>query len=192
MKTILLIRHGKTYYNENNILCGALDAPLSENGLKELQGLKEQGIYPKTEAAHYYTSSLRRAQETLKALFGDVDFTAIAGFSECDFGPWEGREYDTYKDDPHFKNWLSDRDYRECGAESMNDFNRRVVEATDAFVKELETTRHAVLVSHGGAIVSIMNHLFPHEDKGFNEWQPSNGHGYLITFGEQQNTYITF
>ena len=38
-----------------------------------------------------------------------------------------------------------------------------------------------VIVTHGGVIASIMEHLFPHEKKNRYQWQPKPGDGYAIT-----------
>ena len=38
-----------------------------------------------------------------------------------------------------------------------------------------------VIVTHGGAISAIMQHLFPGERKNRYAWQPAPGRGYAIT-----------
>ena len=44
----------------------------------------------------------------------------------------------------------------------------------------LEISEDTVLVCHGGVIAAIMECLFPEENKSRYEWQPKNGHGYVI------------
>ena len=41
------------------------------------------------------------------------------------------------------------------------------------------------IITHGGCIAAIMEHLFPGEGKNRYEWQPKNGCGYII----RGNTY---
>lgn len=41
----------------------------------------------------------------------------------------------------------------------------------------------ACIVTHGGVIAALMEHLFPGENKNRYEWQSKNGCGYIITNG---------
>ena len=43
---IYLIRHGKTYCNENKLYCGISDVPLSEEGKKELEEKRKSVSLP--------------------------------------------------------------------------------------------------------------------------------------------------
>lgn len=52
---------------------------------------------------------------------------------------------------------------------------RRVLEAFS------EIQEDTCIVTHGGVIAAIMEHLFPNEEKHRYQWQPQNGHGYQIT-----------
>jgi broad specificity phosphatase PhoE len=42
VKTIFLVRHGMTAYNEEDILQGRIDLPLSDKGKKETESLSEK------------------------------------------------------------------------------------------------------------------------------------------------------
>ena len=67
MSTLYLIRHGKTEANLQHRYCGSTDLPLSEIGRRELSEL-HYGI----EDVRFVISGMRRTEETLKLLFGDV------------------------------------------------------------------------------------------------------------------------
>lgn len=41
----------------------------------------------------------------------------------------------------------------------------------------------ACIVTHGGVIAALMEHLFPKENKNRYEWQSKNGCGYIIANG---------
>ena len=43
---IYLVRHGKTYCNENKLYCGISDVPLSEEGKKELEEKRKSVSLP--------------------------------------------------------------------------------------------------------------------------------------------------
>ena len=48
-----------------------------------------------------------------------------------------------------------------------------------------EIKEDSCILTHGGCIAAIMEHLFPGEGKNRYEWQPKNGCGYII----RGNTY---
>ena len=79
--SIYLIRHGKTEANEKRLYCGSTDLPLSEAGREELQSLT-YAITPE----RFVTSGMKRANETLEILFGNVPFSVDSRFREMDFG----------------------------------------------------------------------------------------------------------
>ena len=43
----------------------------------------------------------------------------------------------------------------------------------------------AVLVTHGGVIAALMEHLFPQENKNRYQWQSANGGGYRLEYWEK-------
>ena len=55
---------------------------------------------------------------------------------------------------------------------------RRVIAAFEALRAEDIPT---VLITHGGVIAAIMEHVFPGEQKSRYQWQPEPGHGYVIS-----------
>lgn len=78
---IYLIRHGKTEANEKWRYCGSTDLPLSEQGREELSR-----IHYDIKNARFVSSGMKRTNETLKLLFGDVPYTEDPRFREVDFG----------------------------------------------------------------------------------------------------------
>lgn len=171
---ICLIRHGKTEANEKHLYCGSTDLPLSEKGREELSRLH----YEITNV-RYLTSGMKRANETLRLLFGNVPFEEIPGFREVDFGIFEMQSYAQLKDTPEYQCWLTEDNEANVppGGESGLQMKQRVLEA---YARLEEDT---VLVCHGGVIAAIMAHLFPGENKTRYDWQPANGCGYLIADG---------
>ena len=169
--TIYLIRHGKTEANEKHLYCGSTDLPLSEKGREELAGLRYD-----IQNVRFLTSGMRRADETLRILFGDVPFEAETRFREVDFGIFEMRGYDQLKDTPEYQAWLTGDNEANVppGGESGAQMKRRVLEAL------AEIREDTCIVAHGGVIATIMAHLFPAEGKSRYQWQPPNGGGYRI------------
>ena len=172
---IYLIRHGKTPANEAHLYCGSTDLSLSEAGIAELRG-KRCDITPD----RFITSGMKRAEQTLRLLFGDVPFTREPGFREVDFGIFEMKSYEQLKEDPQYQRWLTGDNEANTppGGESGADMTRRVLEA----YKALEALPgDTVVVTHGGVIAAILASLFPEEGKSRYQWQPKPGCGYAVS-----------
>lgn len=172
--SIYLIRHGKTEANEKHLYCGSTDLPLSETGRAELRAMGYH-ITPKW----FVTSGMKRTDETLQILFGDVPYAVDTRFREVDFGSFEMKSYDQLKEDPAYQAWLTGDNEANVppGGESGIQMTRRVLEAFR------EIPDGTALITHGGVIAAIMASLFPAEEKHRYQWQPQNGHGYEIASG---------
>jgi alpha-ribazole phosphatase len=176
MSVVHLIRHGRTAANERRLYCGATDEPLSARGLSELESMTG---YPAPEGLMFLTSGMRRANETLRTLYGDVSHGEMPALMEMNFGAFEMRSYEEMKQDAEYLRWIAD----EAGAfvcpggESANAFRARVFAAFDALVM---ADRDFLVVTHGGVISNLMARAFPAENRNFYEWQPGYGRGYAI------------
>ena len=175
MSMVYLIRHGATWANEGHLYCGSTDLPLSEKGAAALGQLHYE-----IDAARYVTSGMKRTNETLGILFGDVPFREDAAFREVDFGAFEMRGYAELKDDPAYQLWLTGDNEENVppGGESGAAMKKRVLPAFAALASQPGDT---VLVTHGGVIAAIMEAVFPGEGKNRYQWQPRPGHGYVVT-----------
>ena len=173
--TIYLIRHGKTLANERRLYCGSTDLGLSEQGREELNR-----IHFDISNVRFRTSGMKRANETLELLFGPVPYEICRELREVDFGSFEMKSYEQLKEDPAYIAWITGDNMANTppGGESGNAMTYRVVEA---FRSLGETGRDAVVVTHGGVIAAIMEHLFPEENKNRYQWQSANGCGYRLT-----------
>jgi alpha-ribazole phosphatase len=120
---------------------------------------------------------MKRTNETLRILFGNVPYEEDSRFREVDFGIFEMHSYTELKDSPDFCAWCSGNNESNIppDGESGMQMKQRVL---TAFSEICEDT---VLICHGGVIAAIMEHLFPEENKSRYAWQPRNGCGYRIT-----------
>ena len=169
---IYLIRHGRTEANEKWLYCGSTDLSLSEKGREELAGISYD-----IPNVRFLTSGMKRTNETLQILFGDVPYTVDPRFREVDFGVFEMQSYEELKDRPDYQIWLTGDNERNIppGGESGEQMTERVLSAYRGL------TEDTCLVTHGGVIAAIMASLFPEEGRHRYQWQPQNGHGYRIT-----------
>ena len=172
MSTLYLIRHGKTEANLQHRYCGSTDLPLSETGTKDLEALR----YEITNV-RFLTSGMLRTEQTLDILFGDVPHEKRPAFRELDFGVFEMHTYEELKDSPAYQAWITGDNMANIPpkGESGNQMLARVLAALPELLEE-----DTVLVTHGGVIAAMMEHLFPAEHKSRYQWQPAPGYGYRI------------
>ncbi|MBQ8359058.1 MAG: histidine phosphatase family protein [Oscillospiraceae bacterium] len=176
--TIYLIRHGKTEANEKHLYCGSTDLPLSETGKAELQELHYD-----IKNAHFITSGMKRTNETLQILFGDVPYKEDPRFREVDFGVFEMHSYEALKDSPDYQTWITGDNNANIPpkGESGEQMKARVLAAFS------EIREDTCIITHGGVIAAIMEQLFPEENKNIYQWQPKPGCGYAV----EQHNYRT-
>ena len=171
---IYLIRHGKTEANEKHLYCGSTDLSLSVAGREELQN-----IHYDINNVRFITSGMKRTNETLQTLFGDVPYEVDERFRDVDVGIFEMQSYDQLKDIPEYQAWLAGDNEANIPpqGESGEQMKARVLKAFS------EIKEDTCIITHGGVIASIMEHLFPNEGKNRYQWQPKPGHGYVIREG---------
>lgn len=191
---ICLIRHGITEGNKRRLYYGHSDIDLAEEGVAELKEQAASGLYPDGEGAEFYTTDLKRTQQTLKLIYGEVEFTPLASLKEINFGDFEMKTYQELKDLAEYQEWLrnpKDDTLAPPNGESIRGFYDRIAAGFEDLknrhaLKELKM-RHSgeealsIVVCHGGTISAIMEKIFPGEKKNFYEWIPDPGHGYMLT-----------
>ena len=174
--TIYLIRHGKTEANDKRLYCGSTELSLSQTGRAELEQLHYD-----MKNVRFLTSGMKRTNETLQTLFGDVPFEVDSRFCEVDFGIFEMHSYEELKDTPDYQAWLTGDN--EANVPPHGESGAQMRERVLAAFSELR--EDTCVIAHGGVIAAIMEHLFPSEHKNRYEWQPKPGRGYAIT----ENSY---
>ncbi len=196
LSRIYLIRHGKTDGNRNHWYYGSTDLSLTEEGVKELRAYAAQGIYPELpDDAEFYTTGLTRTDETLEAIYGKREHTAIPKLQEIGFGKAECMTYDELKKFDNFEKWSWDTTGSEriCDdAETANEFHERIYEGLKELLGKHRlkewSHRHggqdavSVVVCHGGVIACIMEKLFPAVCGSMWDWLPEPGFGYAVDF----------
>ncbi len=180
MSRIILIRHGSTEANEKWLYCGSTDISLSENGVRLLREKRERGGYPDITGFRIYTSGMKRTEETLLCLFGELEHEKAPELREISFGDYEMQDYYALEKVPGFLDWLNNStEQAPPHGESGREMEQRVLKAFHALAEEGEDL---LLLCHGGTIVNIMSALFPHEQKGRYDWQPGGGEGYELEY----------
>ena len=81
-KTLVLVRHGESLWNKENLFTGWTDVDLSETGIKEA---KNAGILLKKEGFKFdvcYTSYLKRAIHTLNYILEEMDLEYLPVYKD--------------------------------------------------------------------------------------------------------------
>lgn len=180
---LLLLRHGQTQATEARLYCGSTDVPLSASGRKALAGLAAPAM------TQYYTSGMRRTDETMELLYPGQDFTAVPALREMDFGAFEMKSYEMLREDPDYQAWITgDNEHHVCpGGESGAAALERALAALENIVK---ADQDCAVVTHGGVVAGAMAAWFPGTGRSRYQWQTPPGQGYLVTFLE--NTPVSY
>lgn len=175
---IMIIRHSLTEANEKGLYCGKTDLSLSAKGKSLAADLAKTGNYKVEPSCRFYTSGMKRTDETLKLLFGNVEYDALPDLREMDFGEFEMFSYEALKDREDYQQWiLGDNIKNKCpGGERAEDMAERAIAA----VLNLFKYKNAVIITHGGVIAAIMAHYFHQEEKNRYQWQPEPCRGYCL------------
>ena len=178
--TIHLIRHGITQGNLEGRYVGMTDLSLAPEGRRALEENKKKFQYPQAQV--YYTSPLKRCRETLEILYPGVPSVVVDGLRECDFGEWEGKTAKELETDPRFLKWMENsQSVTPPGGESGGVFMQRACFTFEKLVEGMlrSGTTSAVIVTHGGVIMSILSTYGLPRAK-FYDWLTDNGCGYTL------------
>jgi broad specificity phosphatase PhoE len=94
MTRIILIRHGQTEWNRQDLIRGQVDVPLDDTGLAQAAATAAR-IAAEWKPAALYSSPLRRAVQTAE-LIADrlgLEVRTVSGFNDMNFGQWQGLSY---------------------------------------------------------------------------------------------------
>jgi phosphoserine phosphatase len=139
MLELIIVRHGETAWNKDNIFRGRVPVALSENGLKQAEQLAEYLSQKKIKAV--YCSPLQRALQTAQAVARRQQLAAqpVEDLTDLDFGEWEGVSVqDVQIRYPEIYNlWLKRPDLSQIpGGESLQEARKRVMDAVDKIIAD--------------------------------------------------------
>lgn len=157
----ILVRHGKTEYNERRQYCGRLDPHLSDLGREELEHSEVKEYLASHVPDMVFCSPMKRTLETAAIVCGgkDLPLVAVPELREIDFGDFEGRSYEDMKDDPAYTAWLDTN----CegpipGGDFPDVFRDDVAVGFESLMEtcQSEGVHSALVVSHGGVLGTIL------------------------------------
>ncbi len=191
MRTISLIRHAKTQGNLERRYIGRTDEPLCCEGRTALKRMIDASAYPAVELV--FSSPMKRCIETAALIYPESKPHVMSGLRECDFGNFEGKTYEELRDDPAYQRFL---DSGGSGiipnGESTESYKQRCLAAFDEVLHDIEAANaeQAAVICHGGTIMSILE-AFHQEKKAFYDYQVENCGGYIGTFDERKQLFVS-
>ena len=177
---LLLIRHGLTAGNlEKKYIGCRTDEALCEEGIKALRGKN----YPACD--RLFVSPMKRCVETARILFPGMPYTAVKDFRECDFGAFEGENYQSLNGRADYQAWIdSGGEAPFPGGESRVQFAARCVSAFETL--GLSGAGGTVAIgAHGGTVMAIMEQIARPEGRYF-DFQIPCGEGFAV---EEDGSY---
>ena len=163
MLELWLIRHGETDWNVANRIQGITDVPLNERGVAQAQRLAGRLAGVAFDAV--YSSDSQRAFVTAQHALPGATIATDVRLRELAYGVFEGHHWHSLPDELRTvaTTWRADRwGQRIPGGESFRDLNERM----QSLLADLPTAGRVALFSHGGAIRTVLYHLWGFEPNG--------------------------
>jgi broad specificity phosphatase PhoE len=194
-KTILLVRHGTTTFNEIDKLQGRIDNPLNQKGRDEAARLAARLNCEKLDAI--FSSPLQRAVETATIVNSshDLPLILVPEFSEIDLGEWEGLNYSQVRAQyPEIhQRWISDPGFPIPGGESFNTVCARTRIGLERILPD--NSKHILIAGHASvnrAILSNLLQLNPSAARYFRTGNAALSRLLLLENSHRQWTVVDF
>jgi broad specificity phosphatase PhoE len=150
MTKIILIRHGETDWNREQVFRGRNDVPLNAVGLAQARAVRDSLKH--ADISVLYASPLSRAIKTASTIGEkrDLSVNLEEGVIDIDFGTWQGLSHQLVKE--KFKDlyeiWMNQpHSVRFPEGESLDDVQKRSLQALERIVKN-NPGKTVALVSH--------------------------------------------
>ena len=157
MGKLILIRHGQTEMNAQNLYFGKLNPPLNDLGIEQSYMAKEKLSNIAYDCI--YSSPLERTKETAEICnYLDKEIIYDSRLEEINFGIFEGLTFkeisEQYPNEVKEmeRNWKS---FNYITGESLEELYQRAV----SFLETLDYTKDNLIISHWGIINCIISYF---------------------------------
>ncbi len=148
MTTIMLVRHGETDWNKEEIFRGQIDVPLNKTGIAQAKLLAEYLKDAQIEAI--YSSPLQRALKTAETIanYHHVKVKTSNELTDFNYGEWQGLSQRAVKEKyPGLHDaWINNQLIRVPGGESLDNVRTRTHSLVKLVIAKYKGT--VALVSH--------------------------------------------
>ena len=160
---LILVRHGATDWNLQRRVQGLSNLGLNETGRRQAEALAQSLKDVKVDAI--YTSPLRRAQETARAIssFHQVEVVTLDGLKELDVGEVDGLTYEemSLHHSEFFTKWMADfTSVRLPGGGTVPELRDQCCAAVQDIVKKQQPGTEGKC-DEGEKVVVAVTHYFP-------------------------------
>ncbi len=175
---LILVRHGETEGNVNQVWHGALDAPLTPRGLEQVSATATRlaELHETHPIDHFYVSPLPRAMSTAQAIAAAIGLEPVIeeGLREFDLGDWEGRSFrDLREVEDLWGRWEADPSFAPPNGESPETFSARALQTL-----EMLAARHPhqriLAVTHGAFIANVLASWLGQGGEDWRRFDPHN------------------
>ena len=166
---LFVARHGETEWNALNKVCGRMDLPLTENGLRQAQLLADRTEKLKIDLI--ISSPMLRARQTAMPAAQRLGLPVLTDerLIEQNYGIYEGVD----RKDPGFLGNKRQFAYRYPGGESMMDVAYRVYSLIEE-LKVKHSDKNVLLVCHGGVCRLIRTYFEDMTNEKFFRYSEEN------------------
>ena len=184
MGKLILIRHGQTDMNKDQLYYGRLDVPINETGKEQAENTRKNLVELEIDYDKIYSSPMKRAYETAEIVnYKNLEIEKDDELREMDFGIFEGLSYkEIVKKYPEEmeklkKDWKT---YSYVTGENPFMLQKRALK----FLEKIDKNKNNMVVTHWGIICTLLSFLFSSELEGYWKYQVKNGGIVIIEFSD--------
>lgn len=175
---LILVRHGETEANVNNIWHGALDAPLTALGKQQVAATARRiaEIDAQMPIDAFFVSPLPRARNTADVIARAIDQEPVvdAGLREFSIGDWEGRSFQELDEQEDlWGRWQEEPNFAPPNGESPASFSRRVSRAFQHLANQYPGAT-ILIVTHGAVISNLLGQWLGEGPQDWERWDAPN------------------
>jgi len=194
MSQLILVRHGQSEWNQQNLFTGWRDPDLTERGVTEARNagraLKAEGI----TFTIAFTSELMRAQRTCALLLeeqGQSDLQTIrnVALNERDYGDLSGLNKDDAREkwgEEQVHIWRRSFDTPPPGGESLKDTAERVLPYfNNTVMPRIRAGENVLVAAHGNSLRALVMVLDGLGETEITQVNIATGEPYIYDMGAQ-------
>ena len=167
ISTLVLVRHGQSQWNKENLFTGWKDPDLTERGIEEAINAGQKIKQTNISFDLHFTSKLKRAQKTgiliMRELGQDIDTSENEALNERDYGDLSGLNKDDARKkwgDEQVHIWRRSYDTPPPGGESLKNTAERVLPYfKDIIYPELRKHKNILISAHGNSLRALIMYL---------------------------------
>lgn len=190
MAKLVLVRHGKSEWNEKGLWTGWRDIPLAAAGISEAQKTGEQLKDINFDLA--YTSALIRAkqtlQEILKIIGQNPQITENQALNERNYGDYTEKNKWQIKEqvgEEEFQKIRRSWDYPPPNGESLKMVYDRVLPYYESEIEpKLKMGKNILIAAHGNSLRALVKHLENIDESTIATLEIGTGEAYVYDIDE--------